>query len=347
MAFATASMHEMALESVPIALVLTNPALEDNPIVFVNRAFTTLTGYTADMCIGRNCRFLQGVDTDPSALARLREGLAAVRNFSVELLNYRADGTPFLNQIYIAPLHDDAGALQFFIGLQRPVEARAGVDGGAVDTALREIHHRVKNHLSMVVGMIRMQARVENANSLENYATLARRIETLQLLYQEMTTGGTERPDDEDIALGAYVSRIASTIAYLDGRESVRLNLDMANVRAPIDAAAQVGLLVSELLTNAYQHAFEAREEGLVEVRLQQLSDQSLRLQVSDDGRGLPHGSRWPDAGNLGGKIVRSLLTGLSATLSTGGGRSGCVFTVDVPAERIAAGADERVRARA
>lgn len=331
----------MALSGVPFALVITNPNIDDNPIVFVNHAFTKLTGYDADVCIGRNCRFLQGKDTDPKAIQQLRDGVSRGEEFMVELLNYKADKTPFLNRVFVSPLYGENGEIQYFIGVQRAVGSRTGsvLDEGG-DEALREIHHRVKNHLSMVVGMIRMQARVENADSMENYATLARRIETLQFLYDEMTIGRTVAASDQDISLGAYVSRIASAIAYLDGRESVRLNVDLANVKAPIDAAAQVGLLVSELLTNAYQHAFRGRSEGLVEVRLRELSEQTVRIQVSDDGIGLPPDSHWPDGGGLGGKIVRSLLTGLEARLDVSHSTRGCTFTIDVDGSRFDAASE-------
>lgn len=336
------AMHRMALERIPFALVITDPKLDDNPIVFVNQAFTRLTGYGAEVSVGRNCRFLQGKDTDPKAMQALRDSLTQGEEFSIELLNYKADGTPFLNRLFISPLRGDDGEVNFFVGIQRAAGVKASaMDADELDEALREIHHRVKNHLSMVVGMIRMQARGANASSEENYATLARRIETLQFLYQEMTTGGTRAASESNIALGAYVSRIASAIAYLDGRESVRLNLDVANVRAPIDAAAQVGLVVSELLTNAYQHAFRDRDEGLIEVRLLELSGGVVRLQVSDDGGGIPAGVRWPDNGNLGGKIVRSLLTGLRAKLDVMTGSSGTSFTIDVPAASFAKTAAE------
>lgn len=331
------AMHRMALERIPFALVITNPTLADNPIVFVNQAFTRLTGYGTEVSVGRNCRFLQGEGTDPDDLQTLRDKLAQKEEFAIELLNYKADGTPFLNRIFISPLFGDDGEVEFYVGIQRAAGAKSsGMVRDELDEALREIHHRVKNHLSMVVGMIRMQARATHADSVENYATLARRIETLQFLYQEMTTGGTRTASEHNIALGAYVSRIASAIAYLDGRESVRLNLDIANVRAPIDAAAQVGLVVSELLTNAYQHAFHDRTEGLIEVRLMALSRGVVRLQVADDGVGIPDGVRWPDNGNLGGKIVRSLLTGLGAKLDITTGASGTISTVDIPAASFA-----------
>jgi len=331
------TMHRMALERVPFALVVTNPNLPDNPIVFVNKAFSALTGYSPEAAVGRNCRFLQGEDTDPEALDTLRRGVARGEEFSVELLNYSASGQPFSNRIYISPLYDDDGRLAYFVGIQRAVGAGDGtaVLADGADEALREIHHRVKNHLSMIVSMIRMQARADRVTSAEDYATLARRIEALQLLYDEMTTGGTESASDRDIHLGAYVSRIASAVSYLDGRETVRLNLDLCSMSASVDTAAQVGLIVSEILTNAYQHAFAGREAGFVEVRLIDLSDGTARLTIADDGVGLPQDSRWPDGGNLGGRIVRSLVTGLDAELQVTGGPRGASFVIDIPRTRL------------
>ena len=323
------AMHKLALERVPFAIVITNPHIEDNPIVFVNAAFARLTGYSAEVSIGRNCRFLQGEDTDPAAVQQIRDGLAKRAEFGVELMNYKADGTPFRNRLYITPLHDTDGELQYFVGLQRALGDDSDQVTGGVDEALREIHHRVKNHLSMVVGMIRMQARSQNPTSLENYAALARRIETLQLLYHEMT-GGSHKDENGTIALGAYVSRIASAIAYLDGRESLQLNLDLGPIKAPVDTAARVGLLVSELLTNAYQHAFEGRAEGLIEVHLH-VEEDVIRLTVSDDGIGIDPASGWPDRGNLGGKIVRSLVTGLQADLAIAPNGTGTRVDVSIP----------------
>lgn len=332
MATTELGVHERALRHAPFALVITDPNTDDNPIVFVNYAFSRLTGYTQEACIGRNCRFLQGEGTDASTRDELRSHIVEGTDCTVEIVNYRADGSAFLNRLHISPLHGDDGRVEYFIGVQRAVGAieDRGVLGDHADDALREINHRVKNHLSMIVGMIRMQARNSDAGSKDNFTTLARRIEALQFLYDEMTSGPTTSTGERSIPLGAYVSRIASAIAYLDGRSSIRLNLDLANPKTDIDLAAQVGLLVSELLTNAFQHAFQGRDEGLVDVRITELSDGTVRVQVADDGVGLPEGARWPDGGGLGGKIVRSLLTGLRADLNVTQNTRGTMLTVDL-----------------
>jgi PAS domain S-box-containing protein len=292
-----------ALAKVPLALVLTNPYLEDNPIVYVNDAFGRITGYAPAAAIGRNCRFLQGDDTDPDAHVRIREALVAQKDISLDIVNYRADGTKFLNRLMITPLYDGEGRLQCFLGVQRdmsegPHDAITARDGGpgtlSLDTLLGEIQHRVKNHLAMIIGMIRMQARMKTSE--ESFHALARRIESLQLLYQEMTEAGVAHSRSKRVPLGAYVSRIAATIGHLDGRRSVRINIDCDAVDVNVDRAARIGLLFSELLTNALKHAFDGREEGLVEARLKMLSSGVIRLTVTDDGVGLPAGSNWPHA---------------------------------------------------
>jgi two-component sensor histidine kinase len=109
-----------------------------------------------------------------------------------------------------------------------------------------------------------------------------------------MTEAGVGSTRSQRIPLGAYISRIASTIGYLDGRRSVRVNVDCDAIDIDVERAARVGLLFSELLTNALKHAFQGRDEGLVEARLKMLSSGIVRLTVTDDGIGLPPSARWP-----------------------------------------------------
>jgi two-component sensor histidine kinase len=84
-------------------------------------------------------------------------------------------------------------------------------------------------------------------------------------------------------------------------------------------------------MTNAMQHAFVGREAGVVEMRLKALSNGTLRLQISDDGVGLPPGATWPDEGSLGGRIVSQLVEALDAGLSVARGSAGTIISVDVP----------------
>lgn len=107
-----------SIKATPIATVITNPRLADNPIVALNRAFEELTGYSSREALGRNCRFLAGPETEPWSSAVLRNAVAAGQPALTEMLNYKRDGTPFRNAVMIAPVFDDSGTLAFFIGSQ-------------------------------------------------------------------------------------------------------------------------------------------------------------------------------------------------------------------------------------
>jgi PAS domain S-box-containing protein len=86
-----------------VAAVISDPRLPDNPIIACNSAFETLTGYTHDEVIGRNCRFLTGPDSEPELIEALREGIREHRPVMVEILNYKKNGAPFRNAVMVAP----------------------------------------------------------------------------------------------------------------------------------------------------------------------------------------------------------------------------------------------------
>lgn len=108
-------------DEVEMSVVFSDPSLPDNPMIFVSDEFEDQTGYSPEEAIGRNCRFLQGPDTNPHAIEAIRQGLKAETRFSIDILNYRKDGSPFLNRLRIRPIYDGDGHLMFFAGAQNPV----------------------------------------------------------------------------------------------------------------------------------------------------------------------------------------------------------------------------------
>ena len=107
-----------ALQTAQQNFVVTDPSLPDNPIVYASQGFLNLTGYTLDQILGRNCRFLQGPETDPKSVERIRKAIEQGNDMSVCLLNYRVDGSTFWNQFFIAALRDAAGNVTNFVGVQ-------------------------------------------------------------------------------------------------------------------------------------------------------------------------------------------------------------------------------------
>ena len=111
------------------SVVITNPALPDNPMIFVSDEFEKQTGYSPEESLGRNCRFLQGSATDPSAVEAIRKAIESESEITIDIVNYKKDGTKFWNRLRIRPLYGDDARVMFFAGAQNPInasEVRAG-----------------------------------------------------------------------------------------------------------------------------------------------------------------------------------------------------------------------------
>ena len=336
-----------------IGIMVTDPHQPDNPITYANPGFARMTGYDQHEVLGRNCRFLQGEDTDPKTISLIREAIRESSEIEVLVVNYRKNGEPFLNRLLIAPIQDENDNLTAFFAVQRDETAQevpeAPADPGEARDALpmlQELQHRVKNHLAMVVSMIRMQAR--SGVDADAFQALSHRIEALALLYMDLER--TDRPGDPSkIDACTYLTRVARAIDGLEARESVTLQIDCEEMWLPVNTCAQLGLLVSELVTNALKHAFQGRDEGKVWVHLHALSGNGVRLIVEDDGVGIPDTIDWPrdskaietinsdqkpqpkTAGGIGGSIVRTLTSSLDAGLNVMTSLRGTTVTIDLP----------------
>ncbi|WP_298913466.1 PAS domain-containing protein [uncultured Algimonas sp.] len=339
--------HRELVSDFPLSIVISNPALPDNPIVYVNRAFEKTTGYAASYAVGRNCRFLQGEDKDQPELEELRKAIQAGEPVTVDLTNYRLDGTPFRNRLMVTPLRaseaqidsdvwsewDDppeSGDIYAFMGIQSVIASESRTVG-QLEAVLQETQHRVKNHLSMIAGLIRLQGkRAKNGvSATDMFKQLSNRVEALSLLYDEFSQPPTNRDFDYDVvSAGAYVSRVVATIASLDGRTGIRVNTDCDPVYMPTERAARLGLLTSEIMSNVLQHAFEGREEGILEVRLKEQGEDNFRMTFSDDGVGMGD-TDWPNEGNLGARLVRNLARSIDAKLHVISSDRGTVVTID------------------
>ena len=143
-------VKERALDEAPVGVTLADPDREDEPLVYVNEGFERITGYSAAECHGRNCRFLQGEGTDPEQVARLREGIDAREAVSVELRNYRADGTPFWNRVTVTPIEDDDGDVRALLGIQHDVTERREREQ-RLSVLNRVLRHNLRNRLNVVL----------------------------------------------------------------------------------------------------------------------------------------------------------------------------------------------------
>ncbi len=162
-----------AIEATRMPMVLSDPNRPDNPIVFANRAFVRMTGYERSEIVGRNCRFLQGPETDADTVERVRHAVRARDELAVELLNYRKDGTSFWNALFVSPVFDPAGNLVYFFASQLDVSRRRAAEEAlrrspgrdAMERRAGGIAHDLNNMLQVISG---------NLDGLRDHAAASR-----------------------------------------------------------------------------------------------------------------------------------------------------------------------------
>ncbi|MEH3119743.1 MAG: PAS domain-containing protein [Methylorubrum populi] len=280
-----------AVRATRMAMIITDPRRLDNPIVYANDAFLRLTGYTRLEVTGRNCRFLQGPETDLDEVARIRAAVEARRDVHAEIVNYRKDGSTFHNALFVSPVHDEDGRLLFFFASQFDVSERHALAAerdrtkAALDTnalLLREIGHRARNDIQMISAMLSLQS----GNSADPAVRAALdeavgRVEALGALYREPVLADEGAGCD----LAEIVREIAIALVEASGRRDIALAFDLVPFRLRAEAARPLALILNEVVTNAVRHAFPDRA-GHLAFRLARDGD-AVIVAVEDDGVGI------------------------------------------------------------
>lgn len=171
-------LRERALVATGVTFTIADAQDPQHPLLWVNPAFTTVTGYTFEESVGHNCRFLQGPDTDAGTRALIRDALAAGEPLTTTILNYRKDGSAFWNLVAINPVHDDAGTLTHFVGIQSDVTARVTADAErdralAAEQAARADAVRARERLALLASAsARLASTLDVRSSLESLLAL-------------------------------------------------------------------------------------------------------------------------------------------------------------------------------
>lgn len=151
-------LKQRAMDEAPIEITISDPSPPDNPVVYADAAFERITGYPIAEVVGRNCRFLQGENTDPETVARMRRAVDNWDPVTVEVRNYRRNGEEFWNRVTIAPLYDEDGEPSNYVGFQRNVTDRKRA-GGTLEAErdrlalLNQIvRHDIRNDMAVALG---------------------------------------------------------------------------------------------------------------------------------------------------------------------------------------------------
>ncbi|MCV2360965.1 PAS domain S-box protein [Paucibacter sp. TC2R-5] len=220
------------------------------------------------------------------------------------------DGAP----ANLALVHDITERKQSRLALQAALQEKT--------VLLNEVHHRVKNNLQVVSSLMRLEAgRGAEARTRQVLTDMQGRLRAMGLLHESLYRSGLFA----SVNLGAYLKDVAVQACRSQGSPAVRLHLDMGSLQVSLDQATPCGLLVNELITNAYKHGFVGGREGVLGLSLQPLAgseqtdtDRQWCLRVQDDGIGLPQDFTLAGTSSLGLQLVGDLARQIGGVLTVG-----------------------------
>ncbi len=174
------------------------------------------------------------------------------------------------------------------------------------EALIREVYHRTKNNMQVIIAMLHLQTQsIEDENVLQMFKEMEHRIKTMALVHEKLY----QAKDLSRIDLKEYFNDLLSLLvrSYRDLSGGIRINKDMDSVSVTIDSAIPCGLVINELISNSFKHAFPGDRKGEIKVGLKSKDDGGLEIRVSDDGVGMPDGFDYRKTGSMGLKSVISL----------------------------------------
>lgn len=174
-------LNRRIFRSVTSGISVADATEPDVPLTYVNPAFEVMTGYSLEEVMGKNCRFLQGKDTDQVGVDSVRTAIRERREVVVILKNYRKDGTPFWNELSLSPIRNREGEVTHFVGIQTDVTARVEFEAAlreseklaAVGRLASTIAHEINNPLESVMNLVYIAANSEKTDDTKKYLAMA------------------------------------------------------------------------------------------------------------------------------------------------------------------------------
>jgi len=325
-----------AMEESTVGITIGDASEPDIPIMYANQGFVRLTGYSKDRILGDNCRFLQGEDTDEGTIAELRNAIDAEEPVRTEILNYRADGTPFWNKLTVAPVTgEDGGMVTHFVGIQEDVTEQKRRDR-LIEVLNRVLRHNLRNDMNVIGGFATAIADETDGNPAQFAAKIQNTTNRLIGLSEkarkfQSTVQATDSPRPRDV-----LADVRSVVTDLEE--------DYPDIEFAVEAEDNEEVMATESLRLAFAELGEnaAKHGGSSPVvfRVETAADGDMVVRVIDEGPGLPEmeqqvleaGRETPLAhgSGLGLWLVNWIVSGLGGEVSAAVG-DGTSITVRLP----------------
>jgi len=295
----------LAIAAAPTGITLADPSLHDCPIVFMNPAFSQITGYPPEEVLGRNCRFLQGRSTEAAPVRALRRAIADRKSVTVEFTNHRRDGRRFTNELRLSPVFGNDGGLLAFVGIQHDVSARkraekeAAKARRAAERASQEksdflafTSHEVRTPLHGVMGTLSLLLDTPLDAEQRAYAETARRcgatlLQTVnELLDLSRIEAGKLEIHPAPFSLADVVKDVLDLLAPAAAEKGIELSASLDHL-LPAQLVGDA-MRIRQVLLNLTDNAVKFTHRGSVELRLAALPEGHVGFAVTDTGIGIP-----------------------------------------------------------
>lgn len=342
---ARGGMFVEAVRVTRMPMMVTDATLPGNPITFVNPAFVQLSGYDPEELLGQHPHFMNGPKTDPDAIAIYETAMSEGRDATLEILQYRKDGSPFWAMLFATPLDDGQGHVtnhflsylditrryeveealrELAAGLERRVNERT-LSLETVNAALRkadteremllvEVNHRAKNSLAVGVSLLLLQGRRQADPAVRAlFVESADRLNAMARVHDMLSR--SEQGQRVDVA--TYVAELCEALKSLTGSDE-RISLSARteeDILIDADAAFPLGIVLTELITNAVKYAFPDNRSGMIMVQARRSGPGRVEVIVRDNGIGMTDYRE----GSLGYGLVRSLVKQVGGELDIQG----------------------------
>jgi PAS domain S-box-containing protein len=303
---------------------------------FFNQQWLNFTGRNMEQEVGTG--WAEGVHPEDfqQCMDTYLEAFVARRPFRMEYRLKRADGQFRWLLDHGVPRHAEGGDFAGYIGscidvtdLREATETERRI-GRKLQVLIQEIHHRVKNNLQLVTSLLHLQSRhLKDPKAIELFRETQGRVRSIALLHEHLYRNDDAGQVDVKEYLGGVIAPLRSALGV---GIPIAISLAADGVRLQLDAAIPCGMLVNELVTNSFKHAFrEAQKAPTVDVSLSSVEGGAVELVVSDNGAGLPADVDTTHPKTLGLQLVHALSRQLGAQIAVSTG-AGTRWTVRIPA---------------
>lgn len=302
------ALKSAALEAAANAMLITD---REGRIIWLNSAFSRLSGYSREEAIGRNPRELvKSKAHDEGFYRAMWESILAGMVWNGTIVNRRKSGDIYSEEMTITPIPDTAGRIANFVAIKSDVTERESsalrleASNREKDFLLHELHHRVNNNMQIISSLFRLSS--SKVVDPGDWGGMGRRINTIALIHQQFCESDDISRIDFSKSLRGIVDEVREEWPATAKRVVVAYEAEEALLG--MGMAIPAGLIVAELVANAFGHAFsDLARVGSLRIRLGAVETGKLEIEVRDDGAGLPQGFDPSMAETLGMVLIMSL----------------------------------------